>query len=160
MLDLSSLLQPSEPHPFDSSHVTMVYTALACLLILGDDLSRVNCKAVLAGVRNLQLENGCFRCTAGGGESDMRFVYSASAVCYILQDWSGMDTDKAVEYIKMSQVGYLVIIIIHVVTVWSVPSNIYWYLLPGYNLCMCPHTHTHTQTICRAMTMVLVRDHI
>ena len=102
-------MQASEPHPFDSSHVTMVYTALSCLLILGDDLSRVNRKAVLAGVRNLQLENGCFRCTAGGGESDMRFVYSASAVCYILQDWSGMDTDKAVEYIKMSQVGCLTV---------------------------------------------------
>ena len=84
----------------------MVYTALANLLILGDDLSRVNRKAVLAGVRNLQLENGSFRCTAGGGESDMRFVYSASAVCYILQDWSGMDMDKAVEYIKRSQVGW------------------------------------------------------
>ena len=39
----------------------------------------------------------------------MRFVYSASAVCYILQDWSGMDTDKAVEYIKMSQVGCLTV---------------------------------------------------
>ena len=34
----------------------------------------------------------------------MRFVYSASAVCYILQDWSGMDRDKTVDYIKRSQV--------------------------------------------------------
>lgn len=35
----------------------------------------------------------------------MRFVYSASCVCYILDDWGGMDTDKAVQYIRRSQVS-------------------------------------------------------
>ena len=98
-------LQPSEPHPYDNSHVTMVYTALACLLILGDDLSRVNKKAVLAGVRKLQLEDGSFRSTLEGGENDMRFVFCASCVCYMLNDWSGMDVEKTVQYIRRSQVS-------------------------------------------------------
>ena len=36
----------------------MTYTALATLLILGDDLSRVNKKAVLSGLKGLQLKDG------------------------------------------------------------------------------------------------------
>jgi geranylgeranyl transferase type-1 subunit beta len=44
--------------PYDGSHIAMTYTALATLLILGDDLSRVNKKAVLISLRNLQLEDG------------------------------------------------------------------------------------------------------
>ena len=34
----------------------------------------------------------------------MRFIYCACCVCYILKDWSCMDVDKAVEFIKRSQV--------------------------------------------------------
>lgn len=36
----------------------MTYTGLSCLVILGDDLSRVNKEACLAGLRALQLEDG------------------------------------------------------------------------------------------------------
>ncbi|XP_035204818.1 geranylgeranyl transferase type-1 subunit beta-like, partial [Stegodyphus dumicola] len=36
-------------------------------------------------------------------ESDMRFVYCAACICYILQDWSGMDVEKTVAYIKLSR---------------------------------------------------------
>ena len=45
-------------HPLDTSHITMTYAAINSLLILGDNLERVNKKAVLAGVKALQLENG------------------------------------------------------------------------------------------------------
>ena len=34
----------------------------------------------------------------------MRFMFCAACVCYILNDWSGMDVDKAVNFIKRSQV--------------------------------------------------------
>ena len=44
--------------PYDCSHVAMTYTALASLLILGDDLSRVNREAVLRGIKQLQIEDG------------------------------------------------------------------------------------------------------
>ena len=50
--------QSSASAPYDCSHVAMTYTALACLLILGDDLSRVNRPAVLSGLRQLQKEDG------------------------------------------------------------------------------------------------------
>jgi hypothetical protein len=99
-------VQPDPPtlYPYDTSHIAMAYTALACLLILGDDLSRVNRTAVLAGIRRLQLPNGSFYSTAEGGENDMRFVYCAVSVCYMLQDWSAMDRLKTAEFIKSSQV--------------------------------------------------------
>lgn len=82
----------------------MTYTALASLLILGDDFHRINRAAVLAGIRRLQLPDGSFYSTAEGGENDMRFVYCAACVCYMLQDWSAMDRVKAAEFIKSSQV--------------------------------------------------------
>ena len=83
----------------------MTYTALATLLILGDDLSRINKEAVLAGVRHLQQDDGSFCSTAEGTENDMRFVYCACCVCYILNDWCGVDVSKAVTFIKSSQVS-------------------------------------------------------
>ena len=36
----------------------MTYSALTCLLILGDDLSRVNRRAVIEGLKSLQNEDG------------------------------------------------------------------------------------------------------
>lgn len=97
--------EPTTCSPYDTSHVAMTYTALANLLILGDDLSRVNKVAVVAGIRRLQLPNGSFYSTAEGSENDMRFVYCAACVCYMLQDWSAMDAQKAADFIKSSQ-GY------------------------------------------------------
>lgn len=45
-----------------------------------------------------------FCATQMGSENDMRFVYCAAVICYILQDWSGMDTEKTIEYIMRSMV--------------------------------------------------------
>lgn len=45
-------------HPLDTSHITMTYAAINSLLILGDDLQRLQKEAILAGVKALQLENG------------------------------------------------------------------------------------------------------
>lgn len=44
--------------PDDSSNIAMTYTALVTLLILGDDLSKVEKKAVLAGLKALQQPDG------------------------------------------------------------------------------------------------------
>ncbi|KAK7481336.1 hypothetical protein BaRGS_00027416 [Batillaria attramentaria] len=88
--------------PYDSGHVTMTYTALASLLILGDNLSRVHRAAVIAGLRSLQQEDGSFSCVPEGSETDMRFVYCACCVCYMLNDWSGINRAKTVEYISSS----------------------------------------------------------
>jgi geranylgeranyl transferase type-1 subunit beta len=86
---------------FHKSHITMSYTALATLKILGDDYGRVNKKLILAGMKVLQ-KNGCFEATNGGGDTDMRFTYCACAVSYLLGDWSGMDKDLTYKYIIRS----------------------------------------------------------
>ena len=49
---------PGLAHPYDSGHIAMTYTGLASLLLLGDDLSRVNKRACLTGLKALQLEDG------------------------------------------------------------------------------------------------------
>ncbi|XP_048384229.1 geranylgeranyl transferase type-1 subunit beta [Stegostoma tigrinum] len=89
-------------HLYDSGHIAMTYTGLASLVILGDDLKRVNKEACLAGLGALQLEDGSFYAVPEGSENDMRFVYCATCICYMLNDWSGMNTQKAVEYIRKS----------------------------------------------------------
>ncbi|KAL8610793.1 hypothetical protein ACOMHN_016776 [Nucella lapillus] len=88
--------------PYDSGHVTMTYTALASLLILGDNLDQVDRKAVAEGLRSLQQADGSFSCVPEGSETDMRFVYCACCVCYMLSDWSGMDRTKTISYITNS----------------------------------------------------------
>ena len=45
-------------HILDTSHITMTYSAINTLLILGDDLGRLDKKGILAGVKALQLDNG------------------------------------------------------------------------------------------------------
>ena len=64
--------------PYDGAHLAMTYTALAVLLTLGDDLSRVDGPRVLAFVSSLQDEAGCFSAYPGG-ERDMRFLFCAAA---------------------------------------------------------------------------------
>lgn len=87
---------------FANGHLAMTYTGLAALVILGDDLSRVNRTAVIRGVRALQQKDGSFCATQMGSENDMRFVYCAACICYILGDWSGMDMGRTISYIKRS----------------------------------------------------------
>lgn len=94
---------------FDTGHIAMTYTALAILTILGDDLSRVDRAATLRHVRGLQQADGSF-CAFAGGESDMRFVYCAAAICTYLRDTgtgsgerAGMDGAAASAYVLSSQ---------------------------------------------------------
>jgi len=102
-LKLSSNPLPS--HPYDHGHIAMTYTALASLLVLGDDLSRLDRSSVIAGVRALQLPDGSYKAALEGGENDMRFLYCAAAICSMLGDWGGMDTEAAVSYV-LSSISY------------------------------------------------------
>jgi geranylgeranyl transferase type-1 subunit beta len=43
---------------YEYGHLAMTYTGLASLVILGDDLSRVNRAAIIEGVKALQQEDG------------------------------------------------------------------------------------------------------
>lgn len=87
-------------------HLAMTYTGLAILITLGDDLSRVNRKAVIEGVAAVQRPDGSFSASIEGNEHDMRFVYCAAAICTMLDDWHGIDKRAMAEYIKNSLVSH------------------------------------------------------
>ncbi|KAJ3298935.1 Geranylgeranyl transferase type-1 subunit beta [Rhizoclosmatium sp. JEL0117] len=87
----------------DTSHMAMTYTALLTLVILGDDLSRVNREAIIQALKHCQTESGSFIASVDGAESDMRFLFAACAISYILNDFRGVNTDRAVTYILKSR---------------------------------------------------------
>jgi geranylgeranyl transferase type-1 subunit beta len=86
-------------HDYDCSHVTMTFSALNILLTLQDDLSRINKTAILSSLKQLQLSDGSFTATFDRSENDVRFLYSAACICYILDDWSAIDIDKATKFL-------------------------------------------------------------
>ncbi|KAJ3665524.1 hypothetical protein Zmor_001016 [Zophobas morio] len=83
-------------------HIANTYSALTTLIILGDDLERIHRDSVIKSLRTLQLPNGCYTGAKDGCEYDMRFVFCAACICYILDDWSGMNIDKTVDFIIKS----------------------------------------------------------
>uniref|UniRef100_A0A914HSC0 Geranylgeranyl transferase type I subunit beta n=1 Tax=Globodera rostochiensis TaxID=31243 RepID=A0A914HSC0_GLORO len=89
--------------PYDSAHLAQTYTSLCILLILGDDLSRLDRRAVLNGVARAQGENGSFFGNVDrSSENDMRFLFCASAICYILDDFSQIDIPSLLDFVRRS----------------------------------------------------------
>ncbi|CCI46901.1 unnamed protein product [Albugo candida] len=85
---------------FDESSIAATYAALSVLKTLGDDHSRVNKKAIVQMLRKLQSSSGCFSSIRLGSEQDMRFVFCACAISYLLDDWSGVDKSLMCHYIN------------------------------------------------------------
>ncbi|KAH7729796.1 hypothetical protein AAVH_02270 [Aphelenchoides avenae] len=87
---------------YESAHVAQTYSALCCLLILRDDLTRVDKPAVLSAVRACQMDDGSFCAFGHQTENDMRFVFCAVSISYILGDFSYIDVDKVCDFIRRS----------------------------------------------------------
>jgi len=83
-------------------HLAMTYTSLAILVILGDDLSRVDRRAIIDGVAAVQRPDGSFSATIEGNEFDMRFVYCACCICFMLNDWGRVNKSSMGQYITNS----------------------------------------------------------
>lgn len=63
----SSATRRAKVSHVDTPHIAMTYTALACLLLLGDDLSRVDRAAISTLLEVLQQEDGrCVLCARPG----------------------------------------------------------------------------------------------
>eukprot|EP00933_Yihiella_yeosuensis_P036081 TRINITY_DN29785_c0_g2_i4.p1 TRINITY_DN29785_c0_g2~~TRINITY_DN29785_c0_g2_i4.p1 ORF type:complete len:319 (+),score=34.06 TRINITY_DN29785_c0_g2_i4:217-1173(+) len=88
-------------------HIANTYVALIMLIILGDDLSGVDRDAIVHALRKWQLPDGSFCCVHGlsslDSESDMRFVYCAASICYILDLWHAIDSEAMFRFILSSQ---------------------------------------------------------
>ncbi|CAE8661748.1 unnamed protein product [Polarella glacialis] len=88
-------------------HIANTYVALVLLIILGDDLARINRPAVAESLRKWQLPDGSFCCVHGlsslDSESDMRFVYCAASICFILDLWQAVDVEAMLRFILSAQ---------------------------------------------------------
>ncbi|KAH6802926.1 Prenyltransferase family protein [Perilla frutescens var. frutescens] len=87
----------------NGSHLASTYCALAILKTVGYDLSLIDSELLLKSMKTLQQPDGCFMPIHTGGETDLRFVFCAAAICSMLKNWSGMDCEKAKEYIRNCQ---------------------------------------------------------
>jgi geranylgeranyl transferase type-1 subunit beta len=84
---------------YDRVHITMTMTGLLSLLLLGDDLENVERSKIASSLRYLQLPTGAFLATSLSTENDLRFVYCACVVAFILNDWSGINKDLCTNFI-------------------------------------------------------------
>ncbi|GLT73645.1 hypothetical protein SLA2020_454880 [Shorea laevis] len=87
----------------NGSHLASTYCAIAILKTVGFNLSNIDSELILTSMRNLQQPDGSFMPIHVGAETDLRFVYCAAAICFVLGDWSGMDREKAKDYILQCQ---------------------------------------------------------
>ncbi|KAI0629999.1 terpenoid cyclases/Protein prenyltransferase [Trametes polyzona] len=92
--------EDGELSEYDLPHLVMTYTALLSLAILRDDFSKLNRENIPHFLRSCQKEDGSFSALPNGGESDLRMLYCAFTISSMLNDWSGIDIDRAVAYIR------------------------------------------------------------
>ncbi|XP_031486458.1 geranylgeranyl transferase type-1 subunit beta isoform X1 [Nymphaea colorata] len=86
-----------------TSNLASTYCALCILKTVGYDLKNVNCTAISISMQCLQQPDGSFMPIDTGAERDLRFVFCAAAVCHMLNDWSGMDKNRAKKFILSCQ---------------------------------------------------------
>ncbi|KAF9005545.1 terpenoid cyclases/protein prenyltransferase alpha-alpha toroid [Cyathus striatus] len=84
---------------YDTPHIIMTYTALLSLAILRDDFSKLDRAGILTFLRACQREDGSFSTVPGSAESDLRTLYCAFAISSMLNDWSGVNVDRALSFI-------------------------------------------------------------
>ncbi|XP_010253206.1 PREDICTED: geranylgeranyl transferase type-1 subunit beta isoform X2 [Nelumbo nucifera] len=87
----------------NNSHLASTYCALAILKIVGYNLSSIDPDSILISMKNLQQPDGSFMPIHTGAEADLRFVFCAAAICFVLNNWSGIDREKAKDYILNCQ---------------------------------------------------------
>jgi geranylgeranyl transferase type-1 subunit beta len=93
-------ITPGDDYSYCQAHIAMTYTALCTLVTLGDDLRSLDTKRIIQQLESLQRADGSFQCTTLPSENDMRFLYCACAISHMLGDWSGINIDLAVDYIR------------------------------------------------------------
>ncbi|KAF2069212.1 hypothetical protein CYY_009469 [Polysphondylium violaceum] len=90
------------PSTYDFPNLANTYCALMILRIAGDDFSSVNKKAIIDALKCRSQENGSFNSAPKSTESDVRFIFMACAISYMLNDWSAVDIEKTTQFIMDS----------------------------------------------------------
>lgn len=81
-------------------HLAQTFSALATLRTLGESFEKLPKNALVRQIALLQRQDGGFSASLNGCECDLRFVYCACAISSLLDDWSGVDKNRACSYIK------------------------------------------------------------
>lgn len=61
---------------------------------------------LIPGVAAVQRKDGSFSASIEGNEYDMRFVYCACCICYMLNDWGQVNKSAMGKYILDSIVSF------------------------------------------------------
>ena len=74
------------------------------------------CSLALIWIRQTIINPSFLPCSfmpvKSGSESDMRFVYCACCISYILDDWTAINTDAIVQFIKDSMVCFMIMVVL------------------------------------------------
>ncbi|KAJ0470634.1 putative protein geranylgeranyltransferase type I [Helianthus annuus] len=87
----------------NNSHLASTYCALAILKIVDYDFSLIDSSSISKSMKHLQQSDGSFMPIHTGAETDLRFVYCAAVISSLLDNWSGVDKEKAKNYILSCQ---------------------------------------------------------
>lgn len=87
----------------NNSHLASTYCALAILKTVGYDFSLIDSHSISKSMKHLQQPDGSFMPIHTGAETDLRFVYCAAVISSLLDNWSGVDKEKAKNYILSCQ---------------------------------------------------------
>jgi geranylgeranyl transferase type-1 subunit beta len=96
----SSLYRSDSKSNYSIPHIVFSYSAINCLKILGDDLSRLNKKALIDSVVKCQRPDGSFSSFHNTDEADLRFVYAAVAICTLVGDTTSIDIPLIEQYVR------------------------------------------------------------
>ena len=99
----------------------VTYTALISLAILRDDFTRLDRRGLVTFLRSSQREDGrfvlapievglanrveSFTSDPTGGDAVLRLTYCAFVICTLLNDWSGINVEKALEFARRCRVS-------------------------------------------------------
>ena len=107
----STATKTEEYSVYDTAHLPATYFAIASLLILGDDLKRINREGALLGLKKSQNKDGSFSPVLLGeerfGEVDVRHLYCATAIRAMLspvEKEEDIDVSAAIRYIQQCKV--------------------------------------------------------
>jgi len=92
--------RPAEYGDYNKPHIIMTYTAFLSLAMLRDDFSKLDRPGIASFLRSCQRQDGSFSTVPGSIEFDLRTLYCAFAISDMLNDWSGIDIDSAVDFIS------------------------------------------------------------
>ncbi|KAF6755843.1 geranylgeranyltransferase type I [Ephemerocybe angulata] len=85
---------------YDSPHIIMTYVALLILAMLRDDFSRLDRRGIVKFLGSCQRPDGSFTTVPRDAEQDLRTLYCAFAICSLLDDWSGIDVERALTFVE------------------------------------------------------------